>query len=200
MKTLLGFLLVCLSAIGSVQAVQMTFEGTVDGNPMNFSIYGPQTSFPSTGFDNREWAISETSAWALLPTQFPSSYSTDNSYGQLFFCAADACGGGGALRYHELISGYESNTGEMFSHEIDIHNLQGPMQIDNLLNVQGAFSYREHSVGASTDIVWRNGLLTLVALDYAVAPPFVVAPPHNPRTKHHPSNACRWPCFGRRET
>lgn len=183
MKKLLGVVFACISTIGTAQAVQLTFEGTVDGTFMNFSVYGPQTAFPSSGFDNREWAISDTSAWALLPTMFPSSYSINNSYGQLFFCAADACtpgGVSGVSRYHELISGYESGTGGLFSHEIDIRNLLGPMPIDNLLNVQDAFSYQEHSGGVSTGTVWKNGLLTLVALDYSVDPPFVVEPPTVP--------------------
>lgn len=184
---LVCLVLFILAIPAHTNATLLTFEGTIEienlstgttyNQLMSFSVEGSNVAWNNTlitGFVNVETPIDQISTWSLFDErEIPSSYQINNSYSQVVF--------GGSRVYHELLDGYDSNTLQYWSHEIDIRGgLQGG--IDSFIGVSDHFTYDEHfaywenfTFDGSTspnkiDHFVATGFLTLTAVDYTSSP------------------------------
>jgi hypothetical protein len=166
-------------------AVSFTFSGTIDSQPMLFTVssvgynkppYPIYTSYGSTLW-SWDWQINSISSWALLPYPVPNSYVNNGpSLGQLLYGAPYGGKTDWGFEYSEDLGGDNTSTLKHWEQIINIRTSTPFNTMADLLGVSGAFIYHDatgyatnYTSDGSTTANWTidrvNGYLTLVAFD-----------------------------------
>ncbi len=191
LNKLITFLMLLVAMSPHTQATMLTFEGSIAGSNMSFSIVGDvwDPLYTNTGIRNYEYSISSLSDWVLYdPTSPPASHSVLDAYTQTLLSVGPQDSTSN-FRYHETISAYNPSTLEYWGHNINIRALPDTsLLFDGLVGLQDAFTYREifatatnYTFDGSTQAEWtRNiaeGFLTLTSVDYTVGLSNDIHPP-----------------------
>ncbi len=191
MRKIILFCIVILtfSSSSALAAMSFTFDGAVEDNNMNFTVYGDVggsnniiSAPPGNGITwQEEWNIGYISDWVLLSEPFPSTYPNNgNTWGGRMIFPTSFPGYDYCFQYGERFEGGYPQTLESWGHDLRIEALLPYNNISELIGITDAFSYTEGAYYAtnltpdgSTNATWIRdsvlGNLTLVGVNYDVS-------------------------------